>query len=723
MGFLSPEKMIVAKIVTHRDFERQVILALEEFGHFEFIDVRRQAGLSEVKRTRDEETVFAAFDRLEKVVDALGLLTDRRHGKVIEIDDTTIQSSISFASDVITAIESEVLEINTDLIIARTEMERQKGIVAIATSLTPLGVDPSLIGVTEFTFTTAGLVPSGRENELEWSINEVTGGAFSFKSTPLKSGNHACVITVPIELKDAIERILSALEFEAFLIPEGERGRPEQIVEAAESKMAELDSEIENLTQRRDTIALEWGHKILAAWEILNIERKRVEIKGYIVYTDQSIKMWGWIPESKESSLEPLLRANVGSAFEVTFDRPEFAEHESPTCLSNPSVMQPTEDVVKAFGVPSKHDIDPTKIMWLTFPIIFGLVFSDVGQGVLIVLIGLAALRAKRRGDNWGAILGYVENGAEGLILMGIAATIGGFLFGSFFGAETVIEPIWPLFARHINGVVNPYKDTHMLKLSIELGAVHIASGIILNLYNKLKHQDYKSALSAASYLVLYVGFINLLFGVSYNNISEWFSPTGNVCLWIPIVGIGNGTGNNGVYPVLPISPLIFSAIFFILPLIVMAVSSMLGGMDGIVTFLESAIGMISHTVSYARIFALNTVHVILSLVFIEMLPPLITITFPAVSLFGVEIIPHDFFIEGQHILPSMPLLGAVIGTIIVGILEGLLGFMHTLRLHYVEWFSKFYHAGGIEFMPFRVKRIHTAKILMEKAQVSLAYG
>jgi V/A-type H+-transporting ATPase subunit I len=723
MGFLSPEKMIVAKIVTHRDLERQTLLAIEEFGSFEFIDVRRQAGLAEVKRTRDEETVFAAFDRLEKVVDALGLLTDRRHGKVIEIDDSTIQSSISFASDVITAIESEVLEINTDLIVARAEIERQKGIVAIATSLTPLGVDPSFIGATEFTFTTAGLVPSGRENELEWSINEVTNGAFSLRSTPLKRGNHACVITVPIELKDAVERILSALEFEAFSIPEGESGRPEQIVEAAKSKMAELDSEIQNLTQRRDTIAQEWGHKILAAWETLNIERKRVDIKGYIVYTDQSIKMWGWIPESKESSLEPLLRANVGSALEVTFDRPEFAEHESPTCLSNPSVMQPTEDVVKAFGVPSKHDLDPTKIMWLTFPIIFGLVFSDVGQGLIIVLIGFAALRAKRRGDNWGAILGYIENGGEGLILMGISATIAGFLFGSFFGAETVIEPIWPIFAHHINGVVNPYKDTHMLKLSIEVGAIHISLGILLNLYNKLKHKDYKAAITAASYFLLYFGFVNLLFGVSYNSINEWFSSTGNVYLWIPIVGIGLGTGNNGVYPALPVSPFIFSIVFFVLPLAIMAISSILGGMDGIVVLLENAIGMISHTVSYARIFALNTVHVILSLVFIEMLPPLMTITFPAVSVFGVEIIPHDFFIEGQHVLPYLPLSGAVIGTIIVGILEGLLGFMHTLRLHYVEWFSKFYHAGGVEFMPFRIRRLHTTRVLMKAVSASVPSG
>ena len=715
--------MIVAKVVSHRDLERRVLLALEKFGSFEFIDVRRQAGLIDVKRTRDEETVFSALDRVEKIVDTLGLSPEKRSGKLLEIDDSTLENTLNLASELIGAIESEALEIDTELVVARNELDRQHGIKAVASSLRPLGIDPSFIGSTEFTFTTAGLVPAGRHEELEWSLNEVTEGAFALSCHPIKSGAYACVITVSIELRDAVERILTALEFEAFTIPEGESGKPEQIIENTEQRMQKLEEEIHTLTQRKNTIAAEWGYRILAVWEALSIESKRIDIKGYIVYTDQSIKMWGWVPESKESQLEPILREYVGSALQVAFDKPEFADHEAPTCISNPSFMGPTEDVVKAFGVPSRHDLDPTKLMWLTFPIIFGLVFADVGQGVLIIIIGLAALRAKRRGDSWGAILGYVQNGAEGLILMGIFATIGGFLFGSFFGSETVIEPVWPIFAHHINGIANVHRDTHMLKLSIEVGAIHLSLGIILNLYNKLKHKEYKAAVSAFSYLLLYLGFVNLLFGVSYNSVGEWFSSTGNVYLWIPIVGIGLGTGNNGVYPALPVSPFIFSIVLFIIPLVVMAISSMLGGMDGIVVFLENAIGMISHTVSYARIFALNTVHVILSSVFIEMLPPLVMITFPSLTLFGVEIIPHEFFVEGTHIAPSIPLLGAIIGTLIVGILEGLLGFMHTLRLHYVEWFSKFYHAGGIEFVPFRAKRLHTVQAKMELAPTSYVYG
>ena len=706
---MSPREMIVAKVVSHKDFERQVLMSLEEFSLFEFIDVRRQAGIVDVKRTRQEETVYAALDRIAKVLESLGIDNAKRTGVYTSVDDTTLDNSLNVASEVISAVEEEVLDIDSKITIAHLEMDRQRGIADVVMSLKPLGVDPSFIGTTEFTFTTAGIVPSGRESELQWSINEVTDGAFTIGSLPLKRGGSVCVITVPVELKEAVERILSAMQFEAFAIPEDAAGSPEQVVAGAESQIAELKKQIDQLEQRKEHIAREWGQRILAAWETLDIERKRVDIKSYIVYTEQSIKMWGWIPEGKEEELESILSANVGPALEVTFDKPDFAEVEAPTYISNPKFMKPTEDVVKAYGIPSRHDLDPTKIMAFSFPLIFGLVFSDVGQGFLIFLIGYAALRANKKGQDWGAILGYIQNGAQGLMMMGLFAMLGGFLFGSFFGAETVIEPLWPVFAHS-----DPNRATHMLKLSIEVGVIQISLGIILSLYNELKHKDMKKALGAIAFLWMYLGFINLIFGISYSSIGDWFQMSGSVSLWVPIIGIGYGTGtHNPFYPTIPIAPMLFTLLMFIVPLIIMLVTSFMGKMDGIVHFLESVIGMISHTVSYARIFALNTVHIILSSVFITMLPALITIPIPAFSLFGVEIIPHEFFYEATESYgpASIPLLGAFIGTLIVGILEGLIGFLHTLRLHFVEWFSKFYHAGGIDFQPFCVKRLHTVQV------------
>ncbi|RDE13230.1 MAG: hypothetical protein C4K49_08885 [Candidatus Thorarchaeota archaeon] len=697
---MSPAKMMVAKVVAHRDLERQVIVALEEFGFFEFIDVRHQVGVTELKRSRDEDAVFAGLDRYNSLVSFLKLDVHHYSATMDDVNDASLADSLEYVSTVIKSVEPEALEIEKSIATVRLELDRQRSIRDVAVSLAPLGLDLSRLTTTEYTFTTAGVVPANRVSQLEWSLNEVTEGAYAFRSIPVRKNTSVASVSVGADKKPAVLRIFSALGFEPFEVPEKTSGLPEDIVRAAEEKMVELETELKQLETRRKSVAREWGPKVMAAWETLDIERRRIEIKSYFAYTEHSLKVWGWIPEGTEERFESLLQERVGSALEVKFDRPDFAEEEAPTYLDNPSFMKTTEGVVTAYGVPSKHDLDPTKLMFISFPLIFGFIFADVGQGFLILLVGLVAWRAKRKHQNWGSTLGYLQTGASGLMMMGLFAMLGGLLFGSFFGAETVIEPIWPLFAHKIAGVANPYRSAHMLKLSIEIGALHITLGILLNLYNKLKHRSYREALVALSYVWMYLGFINLVFGVSYSTVGQWFSTTGTVYLWIPIAGIGYGTGNNGIYPMVPISPLVFTLLTFIVPFVLMAISSAKGGMDGIVIFFENAIGTISHTVSYARIFALNTVHIILSGIFIS-LNESIVITFSELSIFGVELIPSGAY---------LPVVGAVLGSIIVGMLEGLLAFMHALRLHFVEWFSKFYHAGGVAFAPYHVTRLHTTK-------------
>jgi V/A-type H+-transporting ATPase subunit I len=684
--------MLVAKITTQIDLERQLIKSLEEFGLFEPIDIRQQVGFVEISKSREEESVYAILDQLTEMIGALGLNVKRHRGKRVPVDDGELSDSILHAREVVMAVRSEVLEIDKQIQLTQQELE-------VALSLQLLGVDLSEIGSTDYTFTTAGIIPTSSVSKLSWGLKEITEDAVVITSALLKPETSLMSVSVPIDRKNAVERILNAMGFEPYSIPEGYRPRSKVSEASAEVTVTQLEEELERLKKRKDSISYEWGPRLLGAWEVLDIERQRIEAKIYLAHTNDLVKVWGWVPEGSQEKLEAILRKNTLGQVVIEFEHPDFAEYDSPTYIQNPSFMSPAQDIVTAFGTPSKHDLDPTKILFFTFPLIFGLIFADVGQGFLIFLIGFAALRARRKGDDWGDILGYIQSGAEGLIMMGLFSILGGFLFGEFFGAQTVIEPIWPIFAHHLeNGHENPYRTAHMLKLAIEVGALHIMLGIILNLVGKIKHHESRSAIVALSYAWMYLGFINLLFGISYTNINAWFSNTGSVNLWIPIAGIGYGIGNNGVYPTIPISPLIFTVIAFILPFIIMAITSMMGGMEGAVHFMEYGIGTISHTVSYARIFALNIVHMILSSVFIS-LPAIVIIPIPHVSLFGVEIIPTGAY---------LPLLGAIVGTIIVGMLEGLLAFMHTLRLHYVEWFSKFMHGGGIPFLPYQTKRLHT---------------
>jgi vacuolar-type H+-ATPase subunit I/STV1 len=292
MGLLSPAEMIVARVVSHKDYEREVLLALQAFGRFEFIDVTQQAAIVDVKRSRDEETVFVALDRIMKVIDSLALESSRRIGSRAEVDDRKITDSLGYATEVIQSVEPELLEIDTEYAAANLELDKQRAIRDVALSLKPLGLDPSRLGATDFTFTTAGVVPTGRISQLEWSIKEVTEDAFAFKQLPLKRGVSVATLSVSIEKRDAVERILSAMEFESFAMPEGAEGQPESVAMQAEQRIAELEEELSSFDARKENIAREWGSRILATWELLVIETERVDAKRYLVRTEQSVKAW-----------------------------------------------------------------------------------------------------------------------------------------------------------------------------------------------------------------------------------------------------------------------------------------------------------------------------------------------------------------------------------------------------------------------------------------------
>ena len=431
---MSPVKMLVAKVATRIDLERQLIMSIEEFGLFEPIDIRQQVGFVEIKKSREEESVYVIMDQLNEMIGALGLNVNRSVGQRVPVDDGELSDSILHAREVVMAVRSEVLEIDKQIKLTKQELE-------VALSLKLLGVDLSEIGSTEYTYTTAGIIPTGSESKLKWSLKEITDNAVVITSAPLRPGTSLMIVSVPVDRQNAVDRVLNAMGFEPFKIPEGYRPPSKVSETTAEITITQFEEELESLEQRKDSISYEWGPRLLGAWEVLDIERQRIETKVYLAYTEDIVKVWGWIPSGSEEQLEVILRMKTMGQVNLEFEHPDFAEYDSPSYIQNPSFMSPTQDVVTAFGTPSKHDIDPTKIFFFTFPLIFGLIFADVGQGFLILLIGIAALRAKRKGDDWGDILGYIQNGAEGLIMMGIFSMIGGLLFGSFFGAETVLRP------------------------------------------------------------------------------------------------------------------------------------------------------------------------------------------------------------------------------------------------------------------------------------------
>jgi len=371
----------------------------------------------------------------------------------------------------------------------------------------------------------------------------------------------------------------------------------------------------------------------------------------------------GWVPaEYAEKVCEGIRRASEGYAI-VEVEDPGEEDHP-PTVIETPKSLKVFERLAVAYGLPSYHEFNPALFFSITFPMIFGLMFADIGHGLLLLILGLACIWARRRGGGYGEIIGYFVDNGMFFVALGLSSIIGGFLYGDIFGFHDVIHPIgfnikvgntWiPIGGYNPVMMLEHGNLMPMFKFALFVGVIHIVLGLTINLVVKLVNREYLEALTEpVPWLWLYIGLIYMVFTLKYDifNIVNLFSQH-----------------------------LITVIVAAILPLILMIMGKGLleGFMEAASFTFEAVISSIGNTVSYGRVMALLLSHGMMSSMFIQL----------------------------SHDMP-LPVQMAVIalGTFLVMFIEGLIVFVHTVRLHWVEWFSKFYKGEGIEFKPLRLNK------------------
>ena len=294
--------------------------------------------------------------------------------------------------------------------------------------------------------------------------------------------------------------------------------------------------------------------------------------------------------------------------------------------------------------------------MAITFPLIFGLMFGDLGHGLILFLGGLLLSKIIKSPEEWRSF-------SKILATCGFGAVIAGFLFGEAFGRQ-IFPPIW----------MDPFENVlTFLIFSLIVGALQITSGFLLNMFNFILRREYIDALTVSLPKIVFYG-IAMYFLMRYGlNFNLWLSG--------PIFYIA--------------AALVF--LLFGKPIAILALkgdkfSQAFG--ERIFESSELILSLLSNTMSYSRILALLMAHW-----------ALLTATYAISSL-----------------VSTLPVIGNIIGMVmIVGgnifviAFEGLIVFIHTLRLHFYEWFSKFYEGTGTAFKPFRFKQIFTEIILKQE--------
>jgi V/A-type H+-transporting ATPase subunit I len=365
-----------------------------------------------------------------------------------------------------------------------------------------------------------------------------------------------------------------------------------------------------------------------------------VNIKENYSFGRNLIILEGYVPTRNVNPLFKDLREKLNGRIIMTHVE-EHSSREVPVIFRYPKFIKIFESITYLYGAPSYNEINPTPILAITFPLFFGFMFGDIGHGIMLSLLGLFLYKYTKSLSKIGIYL----------FICGIFSTIiGGFLYGEAFG-------------KHVfHGIFSPSKDlVSLLKFSLYIGIAHISIGMIIQIINNLiQNKKTDAFLVNLPRVILYICFIYLVFGFGLN-IMKWLK--GPILLMIiPMIFMMIG---KPIWALISHGKEEFLSVF---------------GEIGFET-IDTVIRFISNTVSYLRIAAMVMAHIYLTNVFYSL-----------------------SYIAGEGIIGSIfSWLIAIIGNIFVVLLESIVVIAQNLRLHFYEWFSKFFENNGVKFSPFKL--------------------
>jgi len=491
------------------------------------------------------------------------------------------------------------------------------------------------------------------------------------------------------------------------------RGPTREVLRRISAALDEVEKAYEELEAKGDRERLKEyvrskAEELYQYRDLVEVERSVASLKASGVRASKLFVFQGWVPAREvdkvvkviEEASNGLCIVEIGGEEEKKKGHGHGHGEEPPTLIEHRSfftrVFQP---FTTAFGYPSYKEVDPTVLMALTFPIWFGLMFGDVGHGLLLLIAALYLYYLKVRDVKVPELVRPLVQGPEILILCGITSTIVGYLFyGVVFGSHEWYRVLYP-FEEPLIKLPEAYDylvkmDPHleeypcpiplgslraplvMLKLSIYLAFFQIIMGLLLDAINKAQAGEYKHlVLGPGLWLWLY-GTLAGLF-ILYD-----LTPGTRIAHLMADFFTFDLTKLHVKLPAPPFMLLLTPFMVMLLARIIFEEA-----IEGFGSSLEAFIATVSNTVSYARIFAFFLVHH--AVAEIGLMP-------------GIEHLPN-LIAEGRFGQIQIAIMAFVLATLLIMTLELMVTFLQSLRLHWVEWFMKFYQGTGRKYEPFKL--------------------
>ena len=707
LGF--PKDLSIVKVITSLTYKRDLVRAIEASGKIEPIEIDTGIGADRIKT----ENRRNAFETIRN--EATSLLNQLNETFIESKSQVKIQNNeekvLSYAKSEIKSVGSEFKQLLQRKTILTNRLGELESLKRIISQFSELQLDSKLLSNTTSTYTQIiiGTIYKEKLKPLKFDVRETTDDRSILLSQEYTKEETMFLL---IFLKSDLEIIDLKLKDAQYISIEPPKGSILSLNEVNDA-LGAANKEFKEAEDNLNTATKDKGFLLKAILEICNIEITRInEIELRMKKTQTQVIFWGWLPINEQDSFKKSVLSTTNGNAQIEIKQEELDPLLVPSYTPTKPFFSPIREIISSFGTPSRKEIDPFPFVLLLFPIFFGIMFADIAHGFVVICIGLYYRYKKSKNPDYPSdgLKGYLYTGANLFVLMGISSMFFGLIIGSFFGDETIlweidflvsifgakvamvdgmpkitetgIFPTWTFFYTltptiyHGHATLTVARNYNFFfSFALIVGGITILIGLFIQIYQKYYFRSsFSDGVASVFLLFIYLAILPLIYLVL------------------------------GFLQLPSTIALTLVAVAFIFIGALLTIEKRSHGAEGMMLSVEHVLSLLSNTISFGRLLALNTVHFIFSFL------PYLFLTLLIHGLGGSSsnnLVNHHTGLWAETIGPFyiVWVLAAIIGTLIVVSVETVFSTLQSLRLSWVEFFGKFYTGTGTPFQPVTAER------------------
>ncbi|MBN2027163.1 MAG: hypothetical protein JW854_10445 [Actinobacteria bacterium] len=496
---------------------------------------------------------------------------------------------------------------------------------------------------------------------IEQELEKITGGQCDVFSARVDENTHAAILVFHKRFSEQVHNFLATENVNQVRLPTELADKPyDEALKEIETRYKEIPPKLKKVKDDLEDISNKWYATLVALKDYL---ADRVESLNAIPKFGQSGHVFvitGWMPSDKVEETRKILDEKYEGKVEITEEMPTHAEmEEAPSAMQNPKAVKPFEFIYLLINPPKYGHLDPTFLVAIFFPILFGFMLGDMGYALVLFGVVMLIKRVLKKRETPSLFFNLFANV---LLICSISTFIFGLLYFEFFGDLLIRAFGWKDASGHLIvqwqwgttasgepwgwpleriAQANPDMFKLLLIVVIIIGILHMGGALVIGMIDGIRHKDRKHAIEKAGYLMFILGLV-VIFGSLWGikSAKDVAVPLGAV---ISVVGIGMA-GYGGGFG---------------------------GGLEAALTF--------GNLLSYARLYGIGLASVILAEVANEL---------------GAEFGGGLMIIVGFIVAALLHTLNIALGVLSPSI--------QSLRLNLVESFTKFYKETDVVYKPFK---------------------